>query len=374
MFLGRRDRQVKIRGFRVELAEIEATLPRHAGIREAAVVVNERVPNDKELVAYVVPSREPGPTADALRVFLRQKLAPYMIPSGFVFLEELPVTPTGKIDRQALPRLDGARHLTSTVAEPRNYLERQLVGIWQAVLAVDRVGTRDNFFDVGGHSLLAAQMFAHVEARLGVRLPLATLFQAPTIEGLAAIIGQGRTSESWRSLVAIQPAGTRQPLFAVPGVGGNVVCYHDLSRLLGPDQPFYGLQSRGLSGTESPRTDIEDMAAAYLAEIRQVQPEGPYNLLGACMGAVVAYEMAQQLHAAGEQVGLLVLLEPRAPFRTSRREVLPPQTRDAAIHRHAAQTLCLHACEAPRPAAVRVPARAVPGAEAGRRPARPLQR
>ena len=285
VFLGRRDRQVKIRGFRVELAEIEATLTQHAGVREAAVVVNERVPNDKELVAYVVPSREPGPTADALRVFLRQKLAPYMIPSGFVFLEELPVTPTGKIDRQALPRLDGARHLTSTVAEPRNYLERQLVGIWQAVLAVDRVGTRDNFFDVGGHSLLAAQMFAQVEARLGVRLPLATLFQAPTIEGLAAIIGQGRTSESWRSLVAIQPAGTRQPLFAVPGVGGNVIGYHDLSRLLGPDQPFYGLQSRGLSGTESPRTDIEDMAAAYLAEIRQVQPEGPYNLLGACMGA-----------------------------------------------------------------------------------------
>ena len=126
--------------------------------------------------------------------------------------------------------------------------------------------------------------------------------------------------------MAIQPAGTRQPLFAVPGIGGNVVCYHDLSRLLGPDQPFYGLQSRGLSGTESPRTDIEDMATAYLAEIRQVQPEGPYNLLGACMGAVVAYEMAQQLHAAGEQVGLLVLLEPRAPFRTSRREARTPQT------------------------------------------------
>ena len=288
--------------------------------------MNERVPNDKELVAYVVPSREPGPTADALRVFLRQKLAPYMIPSGFVFLEELPVTPTGKIDRQALPRPDGARHLTSTAAEPRNHLERQLVGIWQAVLAVDRVGTRDNFFDIGGHSLLAAQMFAQVDARLGVRLPLATLFQAPTIEGLAAIIGQGTTSASRRSLVTIQPEGTRQPLFAVPGAGGSVIVYHDLSRLLGADQPFYGLQARGLSGTESPRTDIEDVAAAYLAEIRQVQPEGPYNLLGACMGGVIAYEMAQQLHAAGEQVGLLALLRPMAPPRTSRREVLPTQT------------------------------------------------
>jgi amino acid adenylation domain-containing protein len=326
VFLGRRDRQVKIRGFRVELAEIEATLSLHAEVREAAVVVNERVPDDKELVAYVVPLRDPAPTPETLRVFLRQKLAPYMIPSGFVFLEELPVTPTGKIDRQALPRLDGARHLTSTAAEPRNDLEQQLVGIWQAVLAVDRVGTRDNFFDVGGHSLLAAQMFAQVEARLGVRLPLATLFQAPTIEALAALIGRRRTPDAWRSLVAIQPSGTRRPLFAVPGVLGNVVGFHDLSRLLGPDQPFYGLQARGLSGTEPPRTDVGEMATAYLTEIRQVQPEGPYNLLGTCMGAVVTFEMAQQLLAAGQEVGLLVLVEPRGPFRTFGPETRPSPT------------------------------------------------
>jgi amino acid adenylation domain-containing protein len=327
VFLGRRDRQVKIRGFRVELAEVEARLSLHDGVREAAVVVNERVPNDKELVAYVVPSGDPAPTADALRVFLRATLAPYMVPSGFVFLKELPVTPTGKIDRQALPMLEGARHLTSTAAEPRNDLERQLVSIWQTVLAVDSVGTQDNFFDVGGHSLLAAQMFAQVEARLGVRLPLATLFQAPTIEGLARIIAQGGTSKSWRSLVAVQPAGTRRPLFAVPGARGNVVGNHALSRLLGTDQPFYGLQSRGLSGTENPRTDIEEIAAAYVAEIRQVQPKGPYNLLGACMGGVVAYEMAQQLHAAGEQVGVLALVGPMAPPGASRRAALPPQAR-----------------------------------------------
>ncbi|HET9269644.1 MAG TPA: thiamine pyrophosphate-requiring protein [Vicinamibacterales bacterium] len=326
LFLGRKDRQVKIRGFRVELAEVEATLTQHPDVREATVILHERVPNDKELVAYVVPLREPGPSAEALRAFLRQNLAPYKVPAGFMFLNELPVTPTGKIDRQALPKPEGARYQTSTVTDPHTDLERQLVGIWQAVLAVDRVGTRDNFFDIGGHSLLAAQMFAQVEARLGVRLPLATLFQAPTIESLAALIGQRQTPEAWRSLVAIQPSGARRPLFAVPGVGGNVVGYRDLSRLLGPDQPFYGLQSRGLSGTEAPRTDIVEMATAYLAEIRQVQPEGPYNLLGACMGAVVAFEMAQQLHAAGQQVGLLVLLEPRSPFR-NRREVLPAEAR-----------------------------------------------
>ena len=322
VFLGRKDRQVKIRGFRVELAEVEATLTQHAGVREAAVVVHERVPNDKELVAYVVAASEPAPTADALRAFLRQQLAPYKIPAAFMFLAELPVTPTGKIDRQALPRPAQARQ----VSEPRTDLERQLLAIWRLVLATEHVGTRDNFFDVGGHSLLAAQMFAQVEARLGVRLPLATLFQAPTVEALAAVIGQGRAPESWRSLVAIQPAGTRRPLFAVPGVGGNVVGYSELSRLLGADQPFYGLQSRGLSGTEPPRTGIEDMASAYVKEIRQVQPEGPYNLLGACMGAVVAYEMAQQLHAAGQEVSLLVLLEPRAPSRTATRQLAPQET------------------------------------------------
>ncbi len=328
-FLGRRDRQVKIRGFRIELAEIEAALCLHARVREAVVVVLDPVPNDKQLVAYVVPSGKPDPAGGELRAFLQQKLPPYMIPSRFVFLEALPVTPTGKIDRQALPPPDGRRDPTATFTQPRNDVERQLVRIWKEFLVVDQVGTRDNFFDLGGNSLLAAQVFARAEERLGVRLPLATLFQAPTIEALAIAIGRGRASESWRSLVAIQPAGSRRPLFAVPGAGGNVICYHDLSRLLGRDQPFYGLQSRGLSGTEKPRTGIEDMAAAYLEEIRQVQPEGPYDLLGVCMGAVVAYEMAQRLHAAGEPVGLLALLEPRPPAQTSRREFRHPRTRTA---------------------------------------------
>ncbi|MGD2071447.1 MAG: amino acid adenylation domain-containing protein, partial [Gemmatimonadota bacterium] len=329
VFLGRRDRQVKLRGFRIELGEVEAALRLHPEVREAAVVVRDRGPDDKQLVAYVAPSQPPGPAEEELRTFLQRKLPPYMVPSGFATLEALPVTPTGKIDRRALPPLDGARHVASSFVGPRNDLERRLVGIWQGVLAVDRVGTRDNFFDLGGHSLLAAQMFAEVERRLGVRLPLATLFQAPSIQELAAKIRQAGQPESWGSLVAIQPAGPRRPLFAVPGVGGNVICYRDLSRLLGPEQPFYGLQSRGLDGTEDPRTGIEEMAAAYLAEIRQVQPTGPYALLGTCMGAVVVFEMAQQLRAAGEEVELLVLLEPRPRNETVGREFRPPRVRAA---------------------------------------------
>jgi amino acid adenylation domain-containing protein len=327
VFLGRRDRQVKIRGFRVELAEIEAALARHPQVREAAVVMLDRETNDKQLVAYVVPAREPNPSAGELRVFLQQRLAHYMIPSRFALLAALPLTPTGKVDRQALPPLDPQRDPAAPYTGPGNDVERQLVDIWESVLGVDHVGTRDNFFDLGGHSLLAAQMFAQVEERLRIRLPLATLFRAPTIEALAQSIGNGRATGSWRSLVEIQPSGRRRPLFAVPGAGGNVICYHDLSRLLGSEQPFYGLQARGLSGTEKPRTDIGDMAAAYLEEIRTVQPKGPYNLLGVCMGAVVAYEMAQQLHATGQRVEFLALLEPRPPAEAPRREFRPPRLR-----------------------------------------------
>lgn len=331
VFLGRRDRQVRIRGFRVELAEIEAALRLHPSVREVAVVVQDRASNDKQLVAYVVPSPEPQPTRGELRTFLRQKLPPYMIPAGFVFLEALPVTPTGKVDHQALPPPDRRRDLTSTFTEPRNEVERHLVGIWEEFLLVDQVGTRDNFFDLGGNSLLAAQMFARLEERLRIRLPLATLLQAPTIEGLAEAIGEGRGPVAWRSLVAIQPAGSRPPVFALPGVGGNVIIFHDLAGLLGPEQPFYGLQSRGLGGGEEPLTSIEDIAAACLTEMRAVQPEGPYHLVGVCMGAVVAYEMAQQLHAAGQQVGLLTLLEPRPPATTSRGRFRPALRTLAAL-------------------------------------------
>ncbi len=317
-FLGRADHQVKIRGFRVELNEIEAVLRQHPIVREAVVVVLDNVPNDKQLIAYIVPSQELAPTGGELRAFLQQKLPDYMIPSAFVFLEALPLTPNGKIDRRALPPPDRSRDRTSTFTQPQNEVERQLVKIWEEILMVNPVGTRENFFDLGGHSLLAAVMFARLEECLRIRLPLATLFRAPTIEGLAAVIGKGSESQSWRSLVSIQPAGSRPPLFAVPGVGGNVLGFNDLARLLGPEQPFYGLQSRGLSGTEKPLTSIEEIAATYLEEIRELQPEGPYYLAGGCMGAVVAYEMAQQLHSAGQKVGLLALLEPRPPVVTSK--------------------------------------------------------
>jgi len=310
-FLGRLDNQVKVRGYRVEPGEIEATLTRHPGVREAAVVARRTADGDKRLVAYVV-SDSPI-DHDNLRQFLRRSLPDYMIPAAFVMLDHLPLTTNGKVDRQALLELGAEAETVASPVGPRDELERQLIQIWQDVLSVDLVGTRDNFFDLGGHSLLAVRLFARLAEQLRVTLPLATLFQAPTIADLAAFIRGGARPTLGRSLVLIQPHGSRPPIFGIPGVGGNVFCYHELARSLGPEQPFYGLQSRGLDGLEKPLTRIEDIAAAFLREIRAAQPKGPYYLIGSCMGGVVAYEMAQQLRAAGQEIGLLALLETWLP-------------------------------------------------------------
>lgn len=316
-FLGRGDNQIKLRGFRIELGEIESMIGRHARVQDVAVVVRPGSSGDKRLVAYVVAD---GTIATReLREFLRSKLPDYMVPAAFVVLDALPLTANGKVDRSRLPEPEGSRESTAAAVEPRSEVERQIVRIWEEILEVSPVGIRDNFFDLGGHSLLALRMFARLEESFRIRLPIATLFEAPTIEQLAAVIRRGGRTGQWRSLVAIQPAGSRAPIFAVPGVGGNVLCYSDLARFMVPDQPLYGLQSRGLDGAEQPLTRIEDIAAAFLAEIRAVQPEGPYTLLGTCMGGVVAYEMAQQLHLAGEKVGLLVLLETWRPMAPSGR-------------------------------------------------------
>jgi aspartate racemase len=318
-FLGRLDDQVKVRGYRVELGEIEATLARHPRVREAAAVARRTADGERRLVAYVVGNGSVD--ARDLREFLGSKLPDYMIPAAFIALDRLPLTAHGKVDRQALPEPEASAGTVDSATEPRDELERQLVKIWQDLLAVGPVGIRDNFFDLGGHSLLAVRMFAQLEAQLRITLPLATLFQAPTIEGLAAFLRGDARLASRRSLVPIQPAGSRPPVFGMPGVSGDVLGYNTLARLLGPDQPFYGLQSRGLDGLEDPLTRIEDIAAEFLREIRAVQPEGPYYLVGLCMGGVVAYEMVQQLRAAGQQVGLLGLLETWPPGPASARQL-----------------------------------------------------
>jgi amino acid adenylation domain-containing protein len=307
-FLGRRDDQVKIRGFRVELGEIEAALAKYPHVSEVAVVAREDVPGNKLLVAYLVPARNSRPTPIELRHYLQQALPDYMVPSTFVLLQSMPLTPNGKINRRGLPVPEVEVH-SDAIAPATDPFQSQLVMIWEEVLGRKPIGIRDNFFELGGHSLLAARLMHRIGQALGKSVPLAMLLEAPTIEHLATTLRQDGWSHHWSSLVPIQPDGSHLPFFCIHGVGGNVVGFHELAQHMKPDYPLYGLQSQGLDGRHSCHTRIEDMAAHYLDEIHTVQAKGPYHLGGFSLGGLVAYEMACQLVARGEEVGLLVLFD-----------------------------------------------------------------
>jgi thioesterase domain-containing protein len=233
-----------------------------------------------------------------------------MIPSSFVALEQLPLTPSGKIDRKALPVPDQASIKIETVdAAPRDPLELALTSIWTKVLKLPSVSIHDNFFELGGHSLAAVVLLSEIRKLTGRTLPLATLFQAGTVAEFAEILRQDGWEPSWSSLVPIRAAGSRSPLFLVHGAEGNVLLYRAVSRYLGSDQPVYGLQSQGLDGKKEVITSVPEMASQYIREIRSVQPSGPYYLGGYCMGGVIAFEIAQQLTANGENVELLFMLD-----------------------------------------------------------------
>jgi thioesterase domain-containing protein/acyl carrier protein len=258
-------------------------------------------------VAYVVCQEGPTPSQAELRSFLRSEIPEYMVPSLFVFLETMPLTANNKVDRNALPPPASSFSDERIRSGPRDPMEVQLTALWQQVLDVSKIGIHDNFFDRGGHSLKAAHLFFLLEQVYGRRLPLATLFQAPTIAELASVLSHEHWTPPWQSLVAIQPSGTAIPIFMVPGVGGNVLVFAQLAKLLGPNQPSYGLQARGLDGKEAPFTSVPEMASHYIAQIRRVRPNGPYVILGACTGGLIAYEMAQQLLGQGQAITLVVM-------------------------------------------------------------------
>jgi len=328
-YLGRLDQQVKIRGHRIEPGEVEAVLLEHPGVLAVAVVAREDRPGDGRLIAYYQPRRDPEPSRVELRELCRRKLPDYMVPAHLVDLDAFPLTPNGKVDRKALPVPDErSRNEERAVAvRPRDELEAMLATVWEEVLGTPVGSVRDGFFDLGGHSLLVARVLARIEQHTGVSLPFAVFVEEPSIEHLARSIrdrqGQapGSAPLAPKSLLAIRRGGTRSPLFCVHGAGGNVFNLHDLGRHLDPAWPLFGLQARGVEGVAPPDERIEDMARAYLAEIRARQAHGPYYLSGYCGGGIVAYEMAQQLLASGEQVPLLALIDtyhPKIPQRARR--------------------------------------------------------
>lgn len=308
--LGRNDDRVRIRSQSVEIPEVEAALLGVPGVREAAVTAGKDPKGDQCLVAYVVSSAETRPSGPALRRAIGEKLPAYMVPSTFVVLDALPLLPNGKVDRRALPAPEQTRlQLDQTFVAPRTPVESALATIWSELLGIEQVGVEDNFFELGGHSLLAMRLCAHIEKTFGRRLPRDTLFQAPTIEQLAGILGQEGRSARLSSLVALQPTGSKPPFFWVHGEKSNAF----LPRHFGPDQPLYGLVEQSRDGTRARYTRMEDIAAHYLTGLRRVQPNGPYFLGGYCFGGIVAFEIAQQLRRQGQEVALLVLLDPPGP-------------------------------------------------------------
>jgi amino acid adenylation domain-containing protein/non-ribosomal peptide synthase protein (TIGR01720 family) len=317
-FVGRTDHQVKLRGFRIELGEIEAMLEAHPEVGTAIAVTHEDSQGEKRLVAYVVRRGGTAVTSAELRSYMQERVPPYMVPSVVMILEEMPLTVTGKIDRRAFPPPeDGRLESKSHFVAPRDFVEILLVRIWEKVLGIKRIGVKDDFFDLGGHSILALRLVGEIQKQFGRELPLAILFEKRTVERLAEVLTQQFETLPHSPLVPIQPLGTKRPLFFVHVGSGQVLCYLELARFLGTDQPFYGLQdvySSEANDSESVReVAIEEMATYYIDSLRDIQPEGPYLLGGWSFGGVVAYEMARQLMERGEEVPLLILLDTVAP-------------------------------------------------------------
>lgn len=342
-FLGRVDDQVKIRGFRVEPGEIEAALAGHPGVSECFVLAQDDGRVGKRLVAYIVPEEEQIPTLNELRSYMSRKLPAYMVPSAFVPVEALPLTRNGKIDRQALAALDEGRQTEQTYVHPRTLTERKLAEIWKKILWLDHdVGIHDNFFDLGGHSLLSVQLVAEIEEAFDQKLPVSALFQLSTVAELASVLGEGETFElpdtgrvkspaiapeiyhqlqaltaGWQGrkigptalMVGLNVEGSKQPLFwCLQGFRE----LSQLARYLGNDQPTYGMRSGHLV-MKYTRENIEALASHYVEEILTVEPVGPYLVGGNCQAAAISFEMARQLQSRGKTVTLLCNLERFVP-------------------------------------------------------------
>lgn len=313
-FIGRGDGQVKIRGFRVELGEIENALNDLPAVKDKVVMARQDGPGEKQLACYVVPSDAHKDNQDELlntvREHLRAKLPAYMVPTGFMLMNELPLTANGKVDRRALPAPTAqGGSMKAQHVSPRDPVERTLAGIWGKVLNASDIGIHDDFFDLGGHSLIGIQLLGQVEQQFNRTLPLKSLFEAPTIAQFAELLRDGSTVVQWKNLSLIQPDGDGLPLFCVHGDEAS----HFIPKYIGSTRPFYAFFHQGEDGRRIEYTTVEAIAAHFIREMKQAKPNGPYLLTGFSFGGIVAYEMAQQLNVAGHDVPLLAVLDTYSP-------------------------------------------------------------
>ena len=307
---GRLDGQVKLRGLRIELGEIETVLGQIEGVQEALVLAPTLAHGDAELVAYLVTAS--GFSLDSAKHTLSQTLPAYMTPRYYVQLAAMPLTPNGKIDRRALPIPELGQSDPQEQIAPRNALENTLFAIWQRVLGHSNFGVNGNFFDNGGHSLIAVQLMAQIKKELAVELSLASLFHAPSIEEQAVLVAQAQTGSTPRphsNLIPMAAPGMQGTLFCVHPVGGYTFAYQALAQYLAPDFSVVGIQAVGLEDGAEPFHDVQEAARHYVELIRSYQPQGPYALAGWSMGGSVAHEMACQLLDAGQQITLVALFD-----------------------------------------------------------------
>ncbi|HXZ21928.1 MAG TPA: amino acid adenylation domain-containing protein [Pseudolabrys sp.] len=326
-FLGRTDDQIKIRGMRIEPGEIEANLLDLPEIDAVVVKLCPDATDTPRLTAYLVGSSEtPVRDTDRVRTALEKQMPRHMVPEHFVWLDAMPMTPNGKVDRKALPALPQHEICLSNDSPPTTELERELAAIWEELLQVSPVGVRSDFFDLGGDSLAVLSLFATIEARFGRRLTVDVLAGGLTIAGLAELIARKELPHSETGpVVTLQPFGDLPPFFCVHGIGGDVLHLHRLATHMGSNRPFLGLRQ---TSDVSPTETLNEMATRYVAAMLRHQPVGPYYLGGFSFGAIVAYEMAVQLLAQGHEVGRLVIIDQRRPgWRLKVREALP------AMHR-----------------------------------------
>jgi amino acid adenylation domain-containing protein len=309
--LGRKDSLVKIRGVSVSLTMVEAALAALPAIREAAVIATADAQDTRRLIAYYVPAAGAEPTAGEIRRQLAERLAPQMIPSRYVKLAALPLNQNLKVDRTALPAPTRERpELDRDYAPPEDPTQAELVHIWQALLEVQPVGIRDDFFDLGGDSLLATAMMAAIEDALGIEASPSILLLGSTIEHVAANLA--RPAQPDAAVVPVQAGGSRAPLYFLHGdyLGRGIYC-RKIARALGPEQPVFALTPCGLDGEAAPAT-IEEMAARHLSALRRHRARGPYRLVGNCNGGLVALEMARRLAEEGEAVEYVFVIRTSA--------------------------------------------------------------
>lgn len=310
-FLGRKDDQVKVRGYRIELGEITSLLDGFAYISQNVVLVKEDKLGNKLLAAFVVPKE--GFDKEALKSYLAAKLPSYMIPSLIVVMSELPLTENSKINKLALLKRDVKTLVENPNALPRNAVERKLLEMWEEMFDVTQLGVYDNFFDVGGHSLLAIRHIAAINKAFTSNLDITTLFDHPTIEGLAKIIESG-ISESYPALVKVSKNSHNPPyIFCASSDWGQSPSYQELAEMLDDNITLYCFESPGLDGLTPVIDSIEERVDYYIEEMQKIDPVGPYYLGGYSFGAKVAYELAYQLTKRGFEVGQLFIFDSFAP-------------------------------------------------------------